>query len=258
MDTRMKQPVVIIGIGEMGGVFAKALLRSGHPVFPVTRDTDLEALAKTLPEPALVLNAVAEADLQSSLAAIPEIWKSRLVLLQNELLPNDFAEIPDVTVISVWFEKKPGMEAKVIIPSPVYGPRASLICDALNTVGIAVRELGSVETLEFELVVKNLYILTSNIAGLRVGGTVGELWQKHREFAKAVVTDIIAIQEAITGSTFHHDALIQTMVDAFNGDSDHKCMGRSAPDRLARAIEHADELGLSVPTLREIVAEQSS
>lgn len=41
----MKKPVVIIGIGEMGGVFARGFLRTGHPVFPVTRDMSLDAAA---------------------------------------------------------------------------------------------------------------------------------------------------------------------------------------------------------------------
>lgn len=254
----MKKAVVLIGVGEMGGVFAKALLRSGHPVFPVTRATDINALAEQLPEPELVLDAVAEGDFRASIDTMPETWKSRLVLLQNELLPQDFADIPGVTVISVWFEKKPGMDAKVIVPSPVYGPRSSQIAEALNGIGIAVRELGSAEMLEFELVVKNLYILTSNIAGLRVGGNVGELWENHRDFATAVANDVIDIQEGLTGSTYHREALLNTMVDAFNGDLNHGCMGRSAPARLARAIEHADSLGLEVPTLREIAAEQAS
>lgn len=33
----MNQPIVIVGIGELGGVFAKAFLRNGMPVYPVTR-----------------------------------------------------------------------------------------------------------------------------------------------------------------------------------------------------------------------------
>ena len=55
----MKSPVVIIGIGEMAGVFARGFLRSGYPVYPVTRDVDMQELAGKLPEPALVLLAVA-------------------------------------------------------------------------------------------------------------------------------------------------------------------------------------------------------
>ena len=36
----MKSPVVLIGIGEMGGVFARGFLRAGYPVYPATRVTD--------------------------------------------------------------------------------------------------------------------------------------------------------------------------------------------------------------------------
>ena len=54
----MKSPVIIIGISEMGGVFARGLLRAGHPVCPATRKTDLAELARQLPAPGLVLVAV--------------------------------------------------------------------------------------------------------------------------------------------------------------------------------------------------------
>ena len=139
----MKRPVVLVGVGEMGGVFARGLLRSGHPVFPVNRGDDLAARAAEIPDPELVLVAVAEADLPGVLERMPEAWADRLGLLQNELLPADWAAFPDPTVISVWFEKKPGQDAKVIIPSPVFGPQAGLIADALESIGIATRVLES-------------------------------------------------------------------------------------------------------------------
>ena len=56
----MKDPVVLIGVGEMGGVFARGLLRAGHPLYPLNRGDDADALAAELPQPALVLLAVAE------------------------------------------------------------------------------------------------------------------------------------------------------------------------------------------------------
>ncbi len=127
----MKAPVIIIGIGEMGSTFARGFLRLGHPVYPATRNTDMAALAKQIASPAVVLIAVAESDLQAVLKRIPESWKSQLALLQNELLPMDFAPLDEPTVISVWFEKKPGQDAKVIIPSPVFGPNSQLLHDAL-------------------------------------------------------------------------------------------------------------------------------
>jgi len=110
-----KAPVVVIGIGEMGSVFARGLLRLGHPVYPVTRDTDMQALAKQLPSPQMVLVAVGEAALQPVLEQVPAPWLDRLALLQNELLPGDYAQLPDPTVISVWVEKKKGMDSTALI-----------------------------------------------------------------------------------------------------------------------------------------------
>jgi len=55
----------------------------------------------------LVVIAVAEKDIQAVLQEIPPSWRNKLVLLQNELLPNDWLKHNlDPGVISVWFEKK--------------------------------------------------------------------------------------------------------------------------------------------------------
>ncbi len=253
-----KSPIVVIGIGEMGSVFARGLLRLGRPVYPVTRETDMSKLADELPTPAMVLVAVGESALPPVLEALPEAWRDRLALLQNELLPADYADLPGATVISVWFEKKKGQDVKVLIPSPVFGPRAQLLVDALATLGIPAHEVPDDQALAFELVLKNVYILTTNIAGLRVGGTVGELWRDHEPLARAVANEVIDIQEGLTGRSYDRDALIGGMLEAFDGDPEHRCMGRSAPARLQRALAHADRLRLEVPTLREIAREQAT
>ena len=252
-----KSPVVVIGLGEMGSVFARGLLRLGHPVYPVGRTTRMKPLAEQLPDPRLVLVAVGENDLAAVLKKIPKAWRKRLALLQNELLPDDYARFDNVTVISVWFEKKAGQDSKVIIPSPAMGPRAKLLRNALATLDIPVEVVSTKRDMLFELVAKNLYILTSNIAGLRVGGTVGDLKNVHAGVMRDVAGEVIALQEAMTGEHFNSDRLVAAMLRAFDGDPAHKCMGRSAPARLERAIANADRFGLQVPTLRAIAAEQS-
>ena len=254
----MKSPIVVIGIGEMGSVFARGFLRTGHPVYPVTRDTDLAAMAKQLPSPERVLIAVAENTLHAVLEQIPAAWHTRLALLQNELLPGDWRQYgyTNPTVISVWFEKKKGQDVKVLIPSPVYGPGAEQLKASLGSLDIPARLLADEEELLFELVVKNVYIITTNCAGLITEGTVSELWTHHRELAEAVAHEVIQIQEAVTGQSFAADKLIAGMLEAFEGDPDHRCMGRSAPARLARALQQADAAGLAVPRLREIATHQ--
>lgn len=254
----MRKPIILIGIGEMGGVFARGFLRLGYPVYPVTRQMSLASVVNQIAEPELVLLAVGESDLQAVLTEIPTAWRDKLGLLQNELLPHDWQGIKNPTVISVWFEKKPGIEANVIIPSPVFGPHAALISQALATLKIPTEVLHSSDQLLFELVLKNLYILTSNIAGLRTGGTVGELWSQHQQVARNLATEVIQIQQALTNTTLDSETLIAAMVTAFEGDPAHRCMGRSAPDRLARALTHADRFGLAVPLMRELQASLTS
>jgi len=253
----MKKAVISIGVGEMGGVFVRGLLRLGYPVIPVTREMDMNEVAAEIGDPQAVLVSVAEKDIDNVLASIPGAWRDRLILLQNELLPADWQKhgITNPTVISVWFEKKPGQDFKVLIPSPVFGPHAQLISDALGTLGIPVKILESDEALLQELVLKNVYILTTNIAGLETGGTVSELWNKHEKIARKVADEVMDIQSHLVARQLDRDQLINGMLVAFDGDPDHNCMGRSAPARLGRALSIADEAGLAVKKLREIHAQ---
>lgn len=250
----MNNTVVLIGVGEIGGVFARGFLKMGHPVYPIGRQTNLDEAAKEILNPQAVVVAVGEKDLMDVLKGIPQQWRDKLILLQNELLPKDWKGqgIENPTVISVWFEKKPGQDAKVIIPSPVFGPQADFVNGALKAINIECAVLDNDNDLLFELVVKNVYILTVNISGLEVGGTVGELWSQHQALAQEVADDIMDIQFRLIEKELDRRKLIDAMVSAFKGDLDHKCMGRSAPVRLERAVAQADEFGLEAKRLREI------
>ncbi len=250
----MKSAVVMIGIGEIGSVIARGCLRLGHPVIPVTRDMNIDEVAAEVEAPEMVVVAVAEKDLHATLAALPKVWADKVVLIQNELLPRDWQahDLKQPTVISVWFEKKKGMDSKVVIASPAYGAHAELLQGALGTLDIPVTVVANEADLLTELVVKNLYILTTNIAGLQVGGNVHELWNQHQDVARKVATDVLEIQHFLTGESLAEAALIEGMLKAFEGDPQHGCMGRSAPARLERALSIADEAGLKVPAMREI------
>ncbi len=256
----MQQPVIIVGIGEIGGVFARGFLKLGHPVYPVTRQMPLAEIAPALPECQLALVTVGEKDLETVLVQLPAAWHGRIGLVQNELLPQHWLAhgISDPTVISVWFEKKKGQETKVVLPSPIYGPHAELLHAALDTLDLPTMRVTSIEHLRFELVRKNVYILVSNIAGLKAGGTVAGLWQQHTELARQVAQEVVAIQAKLLGEPLLAEPYIAGMLEAFEGDPEHRCTGRSAPARLARALRHADEYGLEVPTLRAIQAETTA
>lgn len=255
----MNPPIVIIGIGELGGVFARAFLYAGYPVYPVTRGMDIGQAANRIPHPHLVLVAVAEKDFRSVMATIPAPWRSCIGLLQNELLPGDWQSyhIDSPTVISVWFEKKKGMDTHVLIPSRAHGPRARLMADALRGVDIACDVLATADDLLYELVRKNVFVLTINIAGLVLadGTTTTTLWEQHQELAVALANEAIDVQQYLTGEVFDRQRLIDGLLEGINGDPKHKCKGRSALGRLERVIAAADKAGLEIPRIRKIKAE---
>lgn len=256
----MNDPIVVIGTGEMSGVFTRGFLKQGYPVFPVTRQMELSAVAKALTTPALVLVAVGENDLHPVLEKIPAEWRDCLCLLQNELLPRDWEAhgLQAPTVTSVWFEKKKGQDYKVLVPSPVYGAGAPIIEAAMASLDITSWELGSAEELEYELVRKNVYILTTNITGLELppGTDVDVMWRDHQELVRVIANEVMDIQFKLIGKELNRDKLIKGMVEGIQGDLEHKCMGRSAPGRLKRNLGFADQFDLTVTKLRSISKSQ--
>jgi hypothetical protein len=252
----MQKPVVIVGMGEMGEFFAQAFLKLGYPVYPILRGTALADMARMLPDPELVLLAVGENDLHPVLESMPVPWRDRFALLQNELLPRDWLRhgLADPTVIVVWFDKKKGRPFVPVLPTPVCGAKAGLIVEALRKIEVPCWEIPAEELL-YELVKKNLYILVVNLAGIRVGGLVGQLWREHRALTEGIAQEILDIQAWLAQAELPRERLIAGMLEGFAGDPQHICMGRSAPERLRRTLRHAQEAGIAAPVLSEIAAE---
>jgi hypothetical protein len=253
----MQPPVAIIGVGQLGGVFARAFLSAGYPVYPVTRDMPLRQTLDRIPSPALTLIAVGEKALPGVLREMAPGPRSSVGLLQNELLPDTWQSngVTDPTVISVWFEKKKGLDVKVLRPSPLFGPRTDLMADALEGIGVPCRRLDTADELLKELVIKNVFVYMINICGLKIGGTTGTLWKEHADLARQVAAEIIALQEVLAGTTFSRTELMDGVVAGIAGDPRHKCMGRSAPGRLSRFLDMADKAGVPARAIRAIQAE---
>lgn len=253
----MKQPIVIIGVGELASVFVRGLLHCGYPVYPITREMNLEKESQTIPSPQLVLVMVQENNLDSLLKTLPNTWKDKVGLVQNELLPRDWKihQIANPTVTVVWFEKKKNLELINILQSPTFGPNASIISNALQAVDIPAPILESEQDLLYELVRKTVYILTVNIAGIVNNCTVGELWEQHQSLAIEIAEEVILIQESLTEKLLPYEKLIGGMVEGIHDCPHRYCQGRSALSRLQRALYHAENRQLVVPKLLEIAKE---
>ena len=64
--------------------------------------------------------------------------------------------------------------------------------------------------------------------------------------------EVMDIQATLVGHDLDREKIIKGFEAGIDGDHEHMCMGRSAPGRLARAVEIADNAGLEVKKLREI------
>jgi ketopantoate reductase len=250
----MKAPIVIIGIGELAGVFSHGFLRCGHPVYPITREMDISREYKKIPTPELVLLTVQEHELHPVLKQLPADWLSKVGLLQNELLPRDWQQhdLTNPTVTIVWFEKKKGLELSNILYSPTYGPAASLISNALQAMDIPAPILENKDALLYELVRKAVYILTVNIAGLLNNCSVEDLWHQHQPLATEIAKEVILILESLTGKPLPQKKLINGMVEGIKDCPHRHCLGRSALARLERALKYAQEANIDTPRLSDI------
>ena len=122
----------------------------------------------------------------------------------------------------------------------------------LSTLNIPVQVIDNEEDMLFELVRKNMFILTTNICGLETKGTVDELWKNHAILMNKVFDDVLEIQQYLTGEMFNRDHLLNAVLTAFEADLEHMCMGRSAPGRLIRALNISDKANLNSQELKRI------
>ena len=247
-------PIVIVGLGQMGRVFAKGFLCAGYPVYPVTSGMSMAEAAAQMTAPGFVLLAVPENILPDVLDQVPSVWKDKLGLLQNELLPHvwEAAGIQAPTTMAVWFEKKKGKTVHVFQPTQVQGPHADLVRIGLGAAGIACDVVEDDAAMVTELVKKNLYVLTINIAGLVVGGTTGELWTNHSDLVGRISHDVLDVMDRLTGRASDREAMMAFMEHILLSVPDHECRGRVAQDRLQRMVATGKAQGLALPALNEI------
>lgn len=244
----------ILGMGQLGSLFASLLSERGAEVITLRRSDALDG-AKT---PERVIVCVGEDDLAPALASLPSAWKERVVLVQNELAPAEWldAGVTSPTVAIVWFEKKKDKPARVVLPSPIAGPWAAELATILDEAALPAVAIEDALLLP-SLLDKNVYILVSNIAGLvsPPGTTTSALLELPLlEQTTRVFADVLAVESARLGLPVDAETASAQMMRAFLADPEHAAAGRSAPARLRRTLARGERLGIEVPALREVAA----
>jgi hypothetical protein len=241
--------VVVVGMGQLGRTFGQGLLVVGKTVVPVRRGQRIETM-----DAELVLVTVAEKDFEDAIASVPIALRDRVGLVQNELAPSEWQTrgIERPTVASVFFEKKPGRAARVILPTKIAGPKAELLARALRSIELEAEVIEEAE-LPRALLEKNLYILVTNLGAMGTSLTVSDLAREPR--LAEIFDEVLAVERArfgISEQAAPRDALWAATLAAFAADPDHVAAGRSAKERLARTLARATELGVDVPKLRAL------
>ncbi len=244
--------IAVLGVGQLGSLLADLLSAAGATVVPIRRSDRIDA--SSLPDRVIV--AVGEDDLAPALCSLPAAWKDRVVLVQNELVPDQWLAhgVVDPTVAIVWFEKKRDRAARVVLPTPVAGPWSGELAGLLSAAGLPATAIDGA-LLRPSLLDKNVYILVSNLAGLvaPAGTTTGQLLELPLlEMTSRVFADVLRVESARLGLPLDEDTASAQMMRAFAADPDHVAAGRSAPARLHRTLARAEQLGIEVPELVRI------
>ncbi|VAW47845.1 hypothetical protein MNBD_GAMMA03-1946 [hydrothermal vent metagenome] len=50
----MKNPIIVIGLGELGSVFARGFLKLGYPVQAINRTMSMQSVAQEIPNPTAI------------------------------------------------------------------------------------------------------------------------------------------------------------------------------------------------------------
>jgi hypothetical protein len=248
--------VVIVGIGELGSLFAKGALKSGCQVIPVRREDDLVGRVEATNEDTPILLSVGEADMGPVIERLPTKRKQDVILVQNELFPtrwNPYVERPTVSV--VWTAAKPGIPLMVGKETVTHGKHAQWFTDIHEPLGLNASVADSEVALHGELAAKYAFILTINVLGLRHDVTVGELFSEHQSEAEAVLDDGLRLAEVQLGESFDRTSAMDSVRRAASGLSEMPAKGRSAAKRLDRALELASSHDITVDRIQEIAKE---
>jgi hypothetical protein len=244
--------LIVYGLGQLGQLYGSAALRAGLRVTPITRALEPEAVLTSLPARTPVLVAVGEDALASALDTLGT-RVADAILLQNELFPSAWqAHGVEPTVMVPWLLKKSGAPLTVPRPTPVYGTHAELVEALHAALAIPCERLASRSALEQALVDKYAFILTINALGLARDRTLSIWLSEDPLRVRALAEEAATLGERLCGASVDRARSVQAVLEGMHGLGSMSARGRTARSRVARALAHAERLGLEVPSLREV------
>jgi len=242
--------LVVYGVGELGKLFGAAALRAGIRVTPITRGSDAAEILANVDEDTPVLVAVGERELDSVLSKLPARHRLDIILLQNELFPGSWQKHDlSPSVLVPWVLQKRGLPTQVAGPSPYFGRHATLLGELLRELGLPGQHLTDERALMQALVNKYTFILTINTLGVLVDRTLGLWLQEDATLIWDICGEATRLGEALAGAQVDAEQARLATELGMRALSNVPARGRTARERVGRAIAYATRLGILVPNL---------
>jgi ketopantoate reductase len=251
--------LIIVGLGELGQLYGASALRAGLRVTPVTRHTSLEGAVEQLGRDVPILVAVGEADLDGVLAALPPARRDAVILLQNELFPERW-ERHDLTptVMVPWILKKRGQPLLVARSTPVYGRFAELVRALHEVAGFEAEVLPTRAALEQALVDKYAFILTVNALGLLRDLPLEAWLAQDPANVRELALEAAQLGAALCGGAPNPQQSLLAVERGMRAMGAMRARGRSAGERVQRAVANARKLGIATPLLAQAATTQGA
>jgi hypothetical protein len=247
---------VVWGRGELGRWFGGAALRLGMRVTPVTRGMNPREAMAGLAHETPILVAVGESDLESVLSALPEVRKSSVLLLQNELFaPLWQRHHVRPTVMVPWLLKKRGSPELVGRATRVHGAHADLVAALHRVLGVPCTTLEDAAAVHQALVEKYAFILTINALGLLHDATLGELLELEPVRVKALSAEATRLGALLEQANVDETASVSATYEGMRALATIRARGRTAAARVKRALGEARALGLELSVLEALAKE---
>lgn len=242
--------LVVYGVGELGSLFGAAALQAGIRVTPITRRTSAVEILADVAESTPLLVAVGERDLETALSTLPARHRLDIILLQNELFPSSWLKHDlSPTVLVPWVLQKRGIPTRVAGLTRYFGKHAALLAELLEMLALPAQPLADEHALRQALVDKYTFILTINTLGVLVDRTLGLWLQEDATLIWDICSEATRLGEALVGTPVDAEQARRATEQGMRALGDVPARGRTARERVERAVTHATRLGLLVPTL---------
>ncbi|MCP4502199.1 MAG: hypothetical protein GY822_19755 [Deltaproteobacteria bacterium] len=238
---------IVYGVGQLGQLFAGGALRENRRVVPITRGGDLDEVWDNTSVNTPILVGVGEGELDAVLGTIPAPRREHVLLVQNELFPKQWTEIGirSPTIGIIWLSKKKGRPVEIARPSTLFGPHSSFFASLHQALELPFEEVDEAKMHRL-LVAKFAFILGINTLGLVENLPLGDWLRKDEGQVDAVLKDAVTLGEAHLDACIDADLALREAKEAMQALAHYPAKGRTAAQRLQRAIVDAKALNCDV------------